>query len=81
MKYPRAIQETLDTVLPIIKKAGATYNFQTTGKAKHAKLHITYNGQTRMTPIAGSPSCLFDTLNLKKRDVRRILRELGAENA
>lgn len=78
MKYPKVIQDVLDAVCPLIEEAGATYEYRHEKRSRHPKLFISFQGQTRMTPLASTPSIPRDSLHLKRRDVRRILRELGA---
>lgn len=72
-------REVLKAVEPIIEAAGGRCWVELApGHTGHHRLMIELNGQTRFTPLSGTPSTIGMAIKYKSADVRRIIRELSA---
>jgi len=72
----KPIREVMKIVQPIVDAAGARC-WVDGGTGGHAKLYIELNGQTRFTPLSGSPRTVAQAAKYKASDVKRLLREMA----
>jgi hypothetical protein len=70
----------LKAVEPIVRKAGAQCRMELApGHGGHHRLVLLFNGQERFTPISSSPANADRAIWYKLNDVKKLLREMGAD--
>lgn len=73
-KHARDLMRAIE---PIMAAAGGTCRLDP-GGTKHGKLFLLWHGRERHVPVASSPRDSDVAVKKKISDVRRLLREMGA---
>lgn len=72
-------REVLKAIKPIVEKTGARCRIDfPKGNHGHHRIVVEYQGHERFSVLSGTPNNVHHTILHKTRDIKKILKELGA---